>query len=115
MKHSTGNPTKAESARMAAIKDGPCVCCYQLKLASYCPEVHHLLSGNKRRGHLYTVGLCAWHHRKVIPDGWTAEAMRARYGPSLADGSKPFHAHFGSDDELLEYQNYLLAERRKAA
>ena len=115
MKHSTGTPTKAEAARMDAIKDGPCVCCYQLKLASYCPEVHHLLSGNKRRGHLFTVGLCAWHHRGITVDGHTRGTMTALYGPSLALGSKPFHAHFGSDDELLEYQNYLLAERRKAA
>lgn len=114
MKHSTGNPTKAESARMAAIKDGPCVCCHQRRLPSYCPEIHHLLSGNKRRGHRYTVGLCAWHHRAVALEGWTAAAMRGLYGPSLADGSKPFHAEFGSDDALLALQDQLI-ERRKAA
>lgn len=114
MRHSTGNPTKAEAARIAAIKDGPCVCCYQLRLPSYCPEIHHLLSGNRRRGHLYTVGLCQWHHRSVAPEGWTAAAMRTRFGPSLAAGSKPFHAEFGSDEELLALQNSLI-EKRKAA
>jgi hypothetical protein len=114
MKHSTGSPTKAEDARMAAIKDGPCVCCHQRGLPSYCPEIHHLLSGNKRRGHLYTIGLCAWHHRQVIHEGWTAATMRAGFGPSLAAGSKPFHAEFGSDAELLALQNSLI-EQRKAA
>jgi hypothetical protein len=114
MKHSTGTPTKAEDARMAAIKDGPCVCCYLLRLPSYCPEIHHLLSGNKRRGHLYTVGLCSWHHRQVTHEGWTAATMQAGFGPSLAAGSKPFHAAFGSDEDLLALQNSLI-EQRKAS
>jgi hypothetical protein len=34
--------------------------------------------------------------------------MRDHYGPSLADGSKPFHAAFGSDAELLARQNEYL-------
>jgi hypothetical protein len=32
-----------------------------------------------------------------------------RFGPSVATGSKPFHAMYGSDDELLEFQDALLA------
>lgn len=114
MKHSTNTPTRAESARMSAIKDGPCVCCEQIGMPSYCPEIHHLLSGNKRRGHRFTVGLCAWHHRSVLADGYTKSSMTAIYGPSLADGSKPFREKFGSDDELLAIQDQLL-EGKKAA
>jgi hypothetical protein len=34
----------------------------------------------------------------------------ALYGPSVATGSKPFHAMYGSDDELLAFQNALLAQ-----
>lgn len=109
MRTSTGKPTKAEKARMDAIKNGPCVCCHMRGIASIWPEIHHLLSGNKRRGHMFTIGLCGHHHRNaghtnlVHPDiGWI--------GPSLANGSKPFHAAFGSDDQLLEYQNRLLGE-----
>ena len=36
--------------------------------------------------------------------------MKIAYGPSLANGSKPFHAVFGSDDELLELTNKRLTE-----
>lgn len=115
---STGTPTKAQQARFTAIKlDTGCVAC-RLQGLGYCePEIHHLGVG-KRRGHDETVGLCGWHHRAVLPDGWTAEAMRGRYGPSLARGSKPFHKHFGSDDVLLDEQERLLLRfgyGRKAA
>lgn len=105
---STGKPTKVESARMGAIKAGPCVCCKQRGIASWAPEVHHLLSGGRRRGHRYTVGLCAWHHRAVIQWGCTGAEMRYHFGPSLNEGSKPFHAAFGSDDALLAAQDELI-------
>lgn len=112
MRHSTGKPTKAEAKRMDAIKNGPCVCCHKIGLNSYCPEVHHLLSGNRRRGHMFTVGLCSYHHRATL-DGYPrdSKALVERLGPSLAGGSKPFHAaFFGTDDAMLEYQNRLLGE-----
>lgn len=105
---STGKPTKAEASRMDAIKQGPCVACHQRGVASWCPEVHHLLSGGRRIGHMATVGLCAWHHRAVIFSHWTGAEMRAHYGPSLNEGSKPFHQEFGSDAVLLGYQDALL-------
>lgn len=106
--HSTSKPTKAEAARMDAIKAGPCVACHQRGVASWCPEVHHLLSGGRRIGHMATVGLCAWHHRAVIAFGCTGAEMRDHFGPSLNEGSRLFHAEFGSDPELLAYQNALL-------
>ena len=31
-------------------------------------------------------------------------------GPSLKWGSKPFHARFGSDDDLTQLQDMILAE-----
>lgn len=108
MRHSTGNPTKAEAARMSAIKDGPCIACHKLGIPSRWPEIHHMLSGNRRRGHMATVGLCQWHHRGVPEPGWAGLQMLTRLGPSLANGSKPFRAMFGTDDELLDYQNRLL-------
>lgn len=108
MKHSTGNPTKAEQARFDRLKEmGKCVACYQLGIHGRGPiEIHHLLSGNKRIGHLATVSLCIWHHRGLSDMGM-AEAVRV-LGPSLAYGSKPFRAKFGTDAELLGLQNALL-------
>ena len=71
-------------------------------------EAHHLISGNKRRGHAESIACCPWHHRAVQPYGLTKSQATHLYGPSLADGSKPFHAAYGSDDELLQAQNTLL-------
>ena len=109
MRHSTGTPTKAEARRMDTIKnDVVCVCCDQLGLISSYVEIHHILSGNRRIGHLATVGLCPWHHRGIPFEGHTKASMRLEYGHSLADGSKPFRKQFGSDAELLAYQDAML-------
>jgi hypothetical protein len=109
MRHSTGKPTKAEQARFSTIKDSAvCVCCHQLGLISSYVEIHHILSGSRRIGHMATVGLCPWHHRAVPLDGHTKASMRSEYGFSLAEGSKPFRGQFGSDAELLAYQDAML-------
>ena len=112
MKHSTGTPTKSEQKRMTAMKDmGQCVACYQRGIhgRGYI-EIHHLLSGNRRIGHLASVSLCCYHHRAVTPDGMSRAEAEHTFGPSLANGSKPFRAEFGTDKELLDLQNALLGE-----
>jgi len=114
---STDKPTAAESARIVLVKKLGCICC-MLNVQFWMPvpyrgacEAHHLLSGGRRRGHLFTIGLCRWHHQAVPPrEGMSEASAMAMYGPSVATGSKPFHAMYGSDDELLEFQNALLAQ-----
>jgi len=68
-------------------------------------EIHHLNSAGRNRGQDFTIALCSWHHRAVNLDGWGLRTMVEVFGPSLARGSKSFHAEFGSDDELLAIQN----------
>lgn len=112
MKHSTGKPTKSEQARFDKMKEmGQCVACYQRGIhgRGYV-EIHHLLSGNRRIGHLASVSLCSYHHRAVLPEGMTRAEADEVFGPSLANGSKPFRAEFGSDKELLDLQNALLGD-----
>lgn len=113
---STGKPTAAESWRLVTVKALGCVACRlnrQMGLATAyfgAAEAHHLLSGGRRRGHLATIGLCPWHHRAAPPyPGMGEREAIERFGPSVATGSKPFHAVYGSDDELLEFQDALLA------
>ncbi|UPG86834.1 Ref family protein [Luteibacter aegosomatis] len=112
---STGKPTKTESERIDRIKRGECVCCHlnhslgRLRAAFQGCDAHHLLSGARRRGHTFTIGACPWHHRGVRPFGEMTDKEAADlYGPSLAHGSKPFHAFYGSDDDLLALQERLL-------
>ena len=112
MKHSTGKPTKAEQARFDAMKEaGICIACLlrgtQPEYAQHI-EIHHLLSGNRRIGHMATVSLCHYHHQGYPPFGWGDAEAFDYLGPSLAKGSKPFRAAFGTDAELLTIQNELL-------
>lgn len=105
-------PTKAEAARMLAIRDAGCIAS-RLRGLGFVPcEVHHLTiggrHGQKRRGHGATVGLSQWHHRGVVPDGWTAERARQVLGPSYAREPRAFRAEFGDDDQLLAYQEEML-------
>lgn len=126
MKSKAKRPTKAEQARMARLKEMPCMACHQLSIVpelekvwstffgsvfgSVCgpTEVQHLIRGNKRRGHMATIPLGAWHHRGIPQEGFSADDMKLIWGPSLARSSKAFHAAFGSDDELLARTNKLL-------
>lgn len=115
---STTTPTREESSWIEAVKLGPCMACLVLAdrgliarhLANGPCDAHHLLSGGIRRGHLYTIGLCAWHHRRVPDWGYMVPDMLETFGPSLLDGSKAFREMFGTDDELLERQRKQVAE-----
>ncbi|KAF1005455.1 MAG: hypothetical protein GAK28_03207 [Luteibacter sp.] len=113
---STGKPTKAESRRIDQLKTGECLCCW-LNRQQGRPtahfggcDAHHVLSGGRRIGHMATLGLCPWHHRALRPYADMTDAQATElFGPSLALGSKPFHAAYGSDEELLALQEQLLA------
>lgn len=112
---STSKPTKAEEAYIVAVKSaGACMACESLRSIgmSGCDmdgvDFHHLLSGGRRRGHMFGVGLDTWHHRGVPLEGVTAKQMRILFGPSLMDGSKAFAAVFGTDDELRDRQRRYL-------
>jgi len=105
---------KAEQARFDKMKEaGICMACHQrVGMHWQHIEIHHLLSGNKRIGHMATVSLCPWHHRGVYQSGHghDKDSMTQSLGASLANGSKPFRAEFGSDAELLAMQNEMLGE-----
>ena len=49
-----------------------------------------------------------WHHQAYPLPNWTAPMMREHYGPSLAEGSKPFYATFGTAQELMAKQRAWL-------
>jgi hypothetical protein len=108
--------TKAELAHLARVKALPCLACrrrFQHGFYDQCgvTEAHHLLVGGRRRGHMHVVSLGSWHHRGQLLPGWTKAEMEEGYGPSLANGSKPFHEAFGSDADLLAETEQLLAKQ----
>ena len=112
MMHSTTTPTKAERARFEELHEIGCICCRKRGLRTWPIEIHHLLYGYRRLGHMYTLPLCGWHHQGRPAQNWTIKSAIAVFGPSLAHGSKPFHAAFGSDGELLAEVDALIAQMR---
>lgn len=120
---STGTPTKAEAARMDAIAGSDCLACLirqqQGLQGSVMPAtVHHLTiggrHGQKRRGHRYTVGLCAWHHQGYCPEAIDPRSMAELFGPSYALSPAAFRREIGNDDLLLSMQDEILAESQAA-
>lgn len=106
--------TKADLARFDALQRIGCIACRQRGVFSQA-DVHHLLSGGRRRGHQFTIPLCPWHHRGLQQDRWVSGPQLDKYlGPSLARAPKSFRAEFGDDETLLETVNKLL-ERINAA
>jgi Recombination enhancement, RecA-dependent nuclease len=85
-------PTVLERAWMDSIVRYGCVACRKDGLGYVAPQVHHILSGGRRIGHLSTLPLCPGHHQ----DGHGALGMVARH-PYKAR----FEAKYGTEAELL--------------
>lgn len=100
--------TIADVERRRQIHAGNCMACEQrgidLSNSGYI-QWHHT-AGKKR--HDLTCGLCQWHHMARPMFDMTHQQCRDYYGPSLAEGSKPFYAEFGNNADLLAMQNRIL-------
>lgn len=87
--------TPADFARMDLIRKLGCMCCALKGDVSQKPvELHHIKSGNKRLGHLYTIPLCAAHHRGK-------RGAKDASEPAVHDGMKAFVARWGYTDLQL--------------
>lgn len=100
-------PTREEKRRMDLIVELTCKACIQeppgWPVGKSC--IHHIVEGNRRLGHLYTIPLCAGHHQgrwtraqRHFIDNNVIE-MRA---VALSDGSKLFVARYGTEREMWE-------------
>lgn len=82
-------PTKPEREWMTRIADMGCIACRKDGISSQA-SVHHIVQGNRRLGHLFTLPLCPPHHQG---DG--------RAVPSVHFTKRTFVARYGSELELL--------------
>ena len=99
---------KADKDRLSNMKESGCICCLLVTGKTQAPDIHHLTSGMRRKGHQYTISACPWHHRGLVPDNHTKQSISGLLGPSYAHGRRGFQEFFGSDDLLLEIQNIIL-------
>lgn len=108
---STSKPTREEAARFDAIKEAGCVVAHWLGIGWVPCEIHHLTVGGKhgqrRLGHLQSVGLNPWSHRGVPFNGWTADECYGIFGPSYALEPRAFREQY-PDDLLLEHQEGMI-------
>ena len=103
--------TKSQRERFRLFQHIGCVACRKEGRWNFA-DVHHLLSGNKRRGHDATIPLCPWHHRGEPAVYVPVREMETLAGPSLARTSRKFRERYGTDDDLLSYTNKLLEGAR---
>ena len=83
-------PTKLEREWMAAIASLGCIACRKDGIPDSPACVHHIISGGRRMGHLFTVPLCPEHHKS---DG--------RNVPSIHYQKRTFVQRYGSELDLL--------------
>lgn len=100
--------TTAESEFEGQAKLAGCVCCALWSAmrdsarTGMLVEFNHHLHAGRRMGHGVGSGECQWHHRGVQLPGLSKDGMTLIHGPSRANGSKPFHAAFGTDERLRQ-------------
>lgn len=112
---STGTPKKAEIARWDIMREIGCICCILKGVHGNPPQIHHIVEGKKRikEGHLGTLALCPFHHEAIVPSGFTYGQMSDRVGPSYKKEPRRFKEEFGTQRELLEFQNELISHHTK--
>jgi hypothetical protein len=92
--------TKAEREWLNAITRIGCIVCRLQGLGATPAEPHHLLSGGRRMGHLFSIPLCYLHHRGGRNDDEVVSASQNK---------RRFEARYGSELELLERTRELVA------
>lgn len=92
-------PNAEESRWMASVAELGCIVC-RGQGRGYVPcAVHHIVEGNRRLGHMFTIGLCDPGHHQNSPD-----AEQISRHPNKAR----FTEAYGSEYELLKITQDIL-------
>lgn len=103
MSRNQPRPTKEEAQRNKILKANGCMLTWLKFGEKKYAEIHHITMPGKRLGHAYTIPLSPWYHRGTCDPGKTKDEMRAKYGASLADGTRAFIAsHHYTELELWQ-------------
>lgn len=108
MRHSTTTPTKAEGERIRRIVNMGCIITWRRRRVFSPCEVHHIVEGNRRLGHMYSLPLNVWYHRGICDAGMSPRDMIKLYGHSIIHGSKLFERDHGTERRLWEIVQRLL-------
>jgi hypothetical protein len=98
--------TRAESEWMSSIVDLGCIVCILSGKGASPAEPHHMLSGGRRMGHMFTIPLCYSHHRSGRNDDEVT---------SRDQSQRRFEKRYGSEQYLLAKTREHVAKMRMAA
>lgn len=98
--------TKAEQEWMDAAVSAGCIACFVTGISGTPAEIHHLLRGGRRIGHLNSIPLCPPHHR----GGRNDQAIVSRH-----PWRKEFEQRYGTEMSLLEKTHELVERMRRLA
>ena len=94
--------TNVEARFHRDIRELGCIVCRKyLGVMSDC-DIHHILSGGRRKGEMYVLGLCPTHHRLGI----RTENFVSRH-PHKAE----FERRYGTEAELLSATREFIDRR----
>ena len=98
--------TKSEQAWLDAICRIGCCVCIRRNLGHTPGEPHHMLDGNLRLGHLFTVYLCPTHHRS---------GLNNRMAVSRHPWRTEFERRYGTEVELHTWTKKQVLEAQRVA
>jgi hypothetical protein len=99
MKSGKVAPTAAEKKWMAAIVEMGCCVCLKFHQVRTPAAVHHIVEGQRRLGHMFTIPLCdPGHHQN------TSTPQKISRHPT----KKRFEQAYGTEYELLAYTQEIV-------
>ncbi len=104
--------TKAQQRRFQLLQDAGCVPCWleaKLQGRKYIPEppdIHHTNGQN----HDLTYANCPWHHRGIRKNELDYLEMQRVFGPSMARNPERYRARYGTEEQILGFQDTMLDE-----
>lgn len=108
MKSNAPAANKIEQDRIDKMLQMGCAACAFLGVPNLVnTEVHHMLDGNVRLGHWFSIGLCSGHHRGVWTEGqltWIEAHQRV----AISDGRKAFTKIYPTEWQLWERTQFVL-------
>lgn len=96
---------KAELEYHNKVREIGCIVCkIFLRVFSEC-DVHHLVIGSRRKGHMEAIGLCPTHHRSGLNNAYVV---------SRHPWKREFEKRYGTEEGLLTITRGLIEQSSEA-
>jgi hypothetical protein len=93
--------TKAEEEFQSRVRDLGCIACLKSNGMRTDCDIHHILSGGKRKGEMFVLGLCYSHHRSELNNAQVVSRHHWRTA---------FEKRYGSEASMLALTHELLGQ-----